>query len=343
GEIIDLGADKSTVAALKENVKNIDDAVKSLGNAAKERLDLATRHQRLYEELRTHQAAFVAAANPAMMAAQANINAILTSANLSTDDATEAARAVELLGNAVSSTNVVAADMMAALSAPTSDALEQISASLDAAKKRAMSSLEALPDRRSTADIKAAAQKLLPLADGKDGVFKVRQRELDSIDYGQLILDEFRKLNTGLGISVRQLVEGVQTETEASSSQARQTIAISTQVMMVLGALTLIGSILFVWLYVGRNILWRISELQRAMKLLSNGDLETEIARGRHHDEIAVMADSLEVFRENMIRARTLGADRERDQLGRAEHASRMEARIADFEASVRGALERVQ
>lgn len=343
GEIIALGADKSTVAALQENVKNIDDAVKSLGNAAKERLDLATRHQTLYEELRTRQAAFVAAANPAMMAAQANINAILTSANLSTDDATEAARAVELLGNAVSSTDIVASDMMAALSAPTSDALEQISTSLEAAKKRATSSLDALPDRRSTADIKAAAQNLLPLADGKDGVFKVRQRELDSIDYGQLILDEFRKLNTGLGISVRQLVDGVQTETETSSSQARQTIAVSTRVMMALGALTLIGSILFVWLYVGRNILRRIGELQRAMKLLSDGDLETKVARSRNNDEIAVMADSLEVFRENMISARTLGADRERDQLSRAERASRMEARIADFEASVRGALERVQ
>jgi methyl-accepting chemotaxis protein len=200
-----------------------------------------------------------------------------------------------------------------------------------------------LPDRRSTADIKAAAQKLLPLADGKDGVFKVRQRELDSIDYGQLILDEFRKLNTGLGISVRQLVEGVQTETETSSSQARQTIAVSTRVMMGLGALTLIGSILFVWLYVGRNILRRIGELQRAMKLLSDGDLETKVARSRNNDEIAVMADSLEVFRENMISARTLGADRERDQLNRAERASRMEARIADFEASVRAVLERVQ
>jgi methyl-accepting chemotaxis protein len=343
GEIIELGADKSTVEALQENVKNIDDTVKSLGNAAKDRLDLATRHQQLYEELRTRQAAFVAAANPAMMAAQANINAILTSANLSTDDATEAARSVELLGNAVSSTNVVTADMMAALSATTNDALEQIATSLKAAKQRATSSLEALPDRRSTADIKAAAQKLFPLGDGKDGVFKVRQRELDSNDYGQLILDEFRKLNTGLGISVRQLVEGVQTDTDTSSSQARQTIAISTRVMMGLGALTLIGSILFVWLYVGRNILRRIGELQRAMKLLSDGDLETEVARGRQHDEIAVMADSLEVFRENMIRARSLGADRERDQSIRAERASRMEARITDFEASVRAALERVQ
>jgi len=343
GEIIELGADRSTVAALQENVKNIDDTVKSLGNAAKERLELAARHQQLYEELRAHQTAFIAAANPAMMAAQANINAILTSANLSTDDAAEAARAVELLGNAVSSTNLIASDMMAALSATSSQALEQIAASLQAAKQRATASLEALPDSRSNAEIKAAAHKLLPLADGKDGIFKVRQRELDSSDFGQLILDEFRKLNAGLGISVQQLVDGVQADTDKSSYQARQTISLSTQVMLIVGALTFIGSILFVWLYVGRNILGRIAGLQRAMKRLSDGDLETEVMRGRQHDEIAVMANSLEIFRENMIHARALSADRDRDQLAKAERATRMEQQIMEFEASVRAALERLQ
>ena len=37
GEVIELGADKDVVAALNETVKNIDDTIKSLGAAAKER------------------------------------------------------------------------------------------------------------------------------------------------------------------------------------------------------------------------------------------------------------------------------------------------------------------
>ena len=342
-QLTELGADPAIVAALQENAKNIEDAIGSLGNAARERLELAARHQQLYEQIRAAQSAFLAAANPAMMAAQANINAVLASANLSIDDATDAARAVELQGNVVSSINQVSSDLMAALSAPSSDALEQIAASLEGAKQRAVSSLEALPDRSSTAALKSAAMTLLPLADGHDGVFKVRQRELDSTEYGQLILDEFRKLNAGLGISVQQLVDAVQNETEASSAKARRTVTIATPTMLALGALTLIGSALVVWLYVGRNILKRIGDLQHAMKRLSDGDLETSVTHTRQRDEIAVMADSLEVFRENMIRARTLSAEQDRDRLAKTERATRIEASIMEFEAGVRAALDRLQ
>ena len=42
GEIIELGADKTVVASLSETVKNIDDAIKDLGAAARERLEAAS-------------------------------------------------------------------------------------------------------------------------------------------------------------------------------------------------------------------------------------------------------------------------------------------------------------
>ena len=100
---------------------------------------------------------------------------------------------------------------------------------------------------------------------------------------------------------------------------------------------------LFVWLYVGRNILRRIGNLQRSMQLLSDGDLETEIYRSSQHDEIAAMANSLEVFRESMIEARALTADQDKDRIAKAERASRMEARIVEFEATVRTALDSLQ
>src|SRR5580698_4547731 len=79
GEITELGADKSVVAALNETVKNIDDTIKSLGSAARERLEVAALHDKQYEALRGAQAAFVAAASPAMMNAQTQINAVLGS------------------------------------------------------------------------------------------------------------------------------------------------------------------------------------------------------------------------------------------------------------------------
>jgi methyl-accepting chemotaxis protein len=343
GEIIELGADKTVVANLTETVKNIEDMIKSLGSAARERLEVAALHENQYVALRKAQTDFVAASAPAMMDAQSQINAILSSANLSTDDATEAARTVEQLGNVIASTNLMASDMTAALSANTSDTLEAIEKGFKETQARVKSNLEQLPKSTGTKALSDAALKLLALGEGKTRVFRVRQQELDADDYGQTILEETRKLNVGLGISVQQLVDGVQKETDASTWQARQEISFATKVMLGLGALTLVGSILFVWLYVGRNILRRIRNLQRSMQLLSDGDLESEIYQSSQKDEIAAMANSLHVFRESMIEGRALTADQNKDRIAKAERASRMEARIVDFETTVRTALDSLQ
>src|SRR6201996_4224437 len=117
GEITELGADKAVVAALNETVKNIDDTIKSLGSAARERLETAAQHDRQFDALRAAQANCVTVAAPAMMDAQAQINAILQSANFSLDDAAQAARLVEQLGNVIASSNLMASNMAAALSA----------------------------------------------------------------------------------------------------------------------------------------------------------------------------------------------------------------------------------
>jgi methyl-accepting chemotaxis protein len=343
GEITELGADKAVVAALSETVKNIDDAIKSLDAAARERLEAAALHEKLYHELRKSQSAFVAAASPALIDAQTELNSIYAAANFSQDDATKSQRTADQLAEIVFGGNRMAFDMLAGLSATSSETLEVIEKEFRFAQSRVKSNLVLLPKTTAMNALRDAGSKLLAIGDGKSGVFKVRQKELDADDYGQLILEEARKLNVGLGISVKQLVDGVQTATDASTWQARQEISFATIAMLALGGLTLIGSALFVWLYVGRSILRRIGLLQRSMQLLSNGDLDTEIYRTVQRDEIAAMANSLEVFRESMIKARALSADQDKDRVAKAERATRMEARIVEFEAAVRAALDGLQ
>ena len=343
GEITELGADKAVVAALGETVKNIDDMIKSLGSAARERLNVVALHDKQYEALRGAQTGFVAAASPAMLDAQTQLNAVLGSANLSADDASEAARTVDQLGNVIASGHQAASEMNAALSANSSDTLEAIEKEFKDTKARVASNLELLPKNSGTKGLADAAQKLLVLGQGKTGVFKIRQKELDANDYGDVILEETGKLNVGLGISVQQLVDGVRKETDASTWQARKMISFATLVMLGLGVATLVGSVLFVWLYVGRNILRRIGNLQRSMQLLSDGDLQSEIFQSRQRDEITSMASSLQIFRESMIEARSLSADQDKDRVAKAERASRMEGRIVEFEATVRAALDNLQ
>ena len=277
GEIIELGADKQIATALRDTAKSIDEATQSLVSAARERLDTGALHDKQYEALRKAQLTFVGAAGPAMLDAQTRLNAILGAAEVSADDATEAARTVAQVSTISANGNLMAADMMAALSANNSDTLEAIEKEFKATRDRVKSNLEDLPNMPSMQAVRDAVQKLFAFGEGKTGVFKIRQKELDAIDYGQTILDETRKLNVGLGISVQQLVDGVQKETNASTFQARQEISLATTAMLALGALMLVGSALFVWLYVGRNILRRIRELQRV-------DAAALGRRSRHRD-----------------------------------------------------------
>jgi methyl-accepting chemotaxis protein len=342
-EIVQLGADKNVVAALTENVKNIDDMIKSLGSAARERLEVAAQHEKLYDAVRKAQRRFIAAAGPAALDAQTELYSIYAAPVFSQTDAIKAHKSADQLGDISASGNLVAFDMIAALSTNSADTLEAIGKEFRTAQARMKSNLEALPKTTAMSGVRTATLELLALGDGKTGVFKVRQQELDADDFGQTILEETRKLNVGLGISVQQLVDDVQKETDAATGQARQEISFATMVMLALGVLTLVGSVLFVWLYVGRNILQRIGGLQRSMQLLSNGDLETEVFQSKQNDEIAEMANSLHVFRESMIQSRSLSAEQDKDRVAKAERASRMEARIVEFETTVRTALDSLQ
>jgi methyl-accepting chemotaxis protein len=343
GEIIELGVDKQVISALSETIKNIQEAAQSLISAARERVTLAAQHDKQYDALRSAQAAFVAAASPAMLDAQTRITAILGSASLSAADAIEAAQTVDQLGNVVASGNLAAADLIAALSAGSNDKLDDIAREYKSAQGRVRSNLDLLPSNRGTNALREAAAKLLALGEGKGGVFSLRQKELDAEDYGQTVLEETRKLNVGLDVNVQQLVDQVQKGTAASTFMTRQQISFATTIMLLMGAATLIGSVLFVWRYVGGNILRRIGSLQRSMQLLSDGDLESEIYQSHQSDEVASMANALQVFRESMIEARALSAEQDKDRAAKIERSSRIETRIAEFEATVRSALDNLQ
>ncbi len=339
-EIADLGADKTVITQLSETAKSIDDMIQSLGSAAKERLEAAKHRERLYEALITEHAAFTWTTDLAMEGARATVTALLSSAETNDTQIAIANKEAEQIGYLIADSNLMVVNMAAALSATKAESLETLQEAFKKSRDNLKTNMEVPAKDQATEGVRSAIVKLIGFGEGKTSVFKLRQKELDATDYGNLILDETRKLNRGLDVSVKQLVEAVQSETTATTLDARNTISLATIVMLGLGALTLIGSALFVWLYVGRNILRRIGNLQSAMQRLSSGDLDAEIARCRQNDEIAEMAKTLEVFRDSMIQSRTLSGEQDRDRVVKAERAARMEQHIAAFEGTVRTALD---
>src|SRR5262249_27712139 len=130
--------------------------------------------------------------------------------------------------------------------------------------------------RRSLDDLDAKARDLDPklralfveqigrirtLAFGADAILAVRGQELDLIGSAQKLIGENADLSVRLAAAVDRLVS--EAEGEVSSS-ARGAIALqrnSARVLLAFAGLSLLSSILIVWLYVGRNLIRRLMRL----------------------------------------------------------------------------------
>jgi class 3 adenylate cyclase len=70
---------------------------------------------------------------------------------------------------------------------------------------------------------------------------------------------------------------------------------------MVIVALSLISSVLIVWLYVGRSLIARLTELSVCMESVAGGDLKVNLPSGGADDEIGRMVNALTVFRDTAV------------------------------------------
>ena len=64
--------------------------------------------------------------------------------------------------------------------------------------------------------------------------------------------------------------------------------------------LTLVSSFLIVWLYVQRNVIFRLTHLTNSMNAIASGDLEVPLPKPGS-DEIGQMASALTVFRDTAV------------------------------------------
>jgi methyl-accepting chemotaxis protein len=111
------------------------------------------------------------------------------------------------------------------------------------------------------------------------------------------------------------------------------------QVGMLAGlALLLVGGMFFL---IGRSIVNPINAMTAAMRKIAGGDMSTAIPAQERRDEVGVMAQSVQVFKDNMIEAIRLRG--EQDVLKSQADAERklLLSRMADdFESGVRSSLD---
>jgi HAMP domain-containing protein len=155
------------------------------------------------------------------------------------------------------------------------------------------------PDLKSS--LLARVQEFRSLVSGPDSIVETRRRELGLIAEGQRLLAENAEESSRLTNAVSGLVTGAELDITRANLEARSTQRLSTVVLIAVVVMSLVSSSLIVWLYVGRNIIARLTGLSVCMESVASGDLKVHLPSDESDDEIGRMTKALTVFRDTAV------------------------------------------
>jgi serine phosphatase RsbU (regulator of sigma subunit)/HAMP domain-containing protein len=132
-------------------------------------------------------------------------------------------------------------------------------------------------------------------------VAAARKDELAILEQANALLTVNAQLSTDLTNEVSRLVAQANTDIVNARSHASSLQAVNRNVLLAVAASSLVSSILIVWLYVGRNLIRRLTALSESMLEIAAGNLQAPLPAPIGGDEIAEMTHALVVFRNTAV------------------------------------------
>ena len=135
----------------------------------------------------------------------------------------------------------------------------------------------------------------------------------------------------GQPVAVIELVKDT-TEYEAAAASSQRTL--------ILGTIAILAGAALLALLIGRGMSRPLTAITAVMNRLSSGDTDVKIPGGRRKDELGTMAGAVDVFRRNMIEARTLREAQEAAKQQAELEKKALQRQMADrFEADVKSVV----
>ncbi|MEJ7012881.1 adenylate/guanylate cyclase domain-containing protein [Sinorhizobium meliloti] len=189
--------------------------------------------------------------------------------------------------------------LLQAAVAPTPGDLSLISFPL----RRSIETLESLTpefDEQLRKRFQQLVDQFEALIDGQRSIPNARNEELAVVAEGQKLVVENDGLSRKLTLAVDRLVAAAKGDIAEAGEEAATVRRYGTGVVLGSALLSLLSSVLIVWLYVDRNLLARLTGLSHSMLAIAAGDLRVPLPQTRG-DEIGRMAKALRVFRDTAI------------------------------------------
>lgn len=138
------------------------------------------------------------------------------------------------------------------------------------------------------------------LIEGQDSILSARRTELILVGDAERLLVENAGLSAQLTKAVDTLVAAARGDIRAASGEALTAERVGRSILLTVVSLSLLSSLLIVWLYVDRNLVARLQGLSNSMLAIAGGNLRAPLPRDGG-DEIGQMAKALAVFRDTAI------------------------------------------
>src|SRR5262245_11000928 len=208
-------------------------------------------------------------------------------------------------------------------------------ATLRAQAQRAIRSIDGLV---SDIDPDLSTELFRPIAQlradvrGESNVFGLRQTEIFAIARSKQLIAENAAFSAHLHNSVERLVTSSRADIATADLAAKRAQQVNANILLSVALLAVLSSFLIVWLYVGRNIVARLTQLSGAMRAIAAGRREIAVpATG--DDEVAAMGRAVEVFRRNAVELDHLLVER-------AEAATKLERIVEQRTAELTESLQ---
>ena len=293
---------ETAVIVLRRNLKELDDLVAA-------RLDVAARKEELLRRLSatTNGSQRLVAAGilvmnsklPQWQAATADASLAPDQSAAATVDLVQAIAAYIPQQKAQQEISAVNDALVRTADAPTPGDLALILFPL----RRSIAVLDAVSadiDEKLRTRFQQRVEEFKALVDGPDSIPKAREDELAVLAQGEKLLAENNQLSRDLTAAVDRLVSVADSDIIASGLEATTVQRYGTGVVLGSAFLTLLSSVLVVWLYVDRSLLARLAGVSQGMLAIAGGNLRAPLpAAGR--DEIGRMAEALRLFRDTAV------------------------------------------
>ncbi|WP_426530051.1 methyl-accepting chemotaxis protein [Bradyrhizobium sp. McL0615] len=348
-EVARTQSDREAIDRLKKLIAAMNGKLGALDGAVDDRLKLSARGEEIVKAAQNTQTKLNDVLLPAGEKAQADIT--MVSMTLGGDANQSMMTLLKLVStqvpvsqgfaDLVGFVNLASSLLDRAAVAPNAESVTALEKNFKAMSAKVEEKLDIVNTLQPTEGLPKAGEAWLKLGAGET-IFEMRRKELAASQLGQKLLDETRGLTDELAKEVAGQVKAVTNKTKEATDRSDEAISFGTFVMLMIAAISVAGAALFVWFYIGRNLVARLVGLESTMTRLAGGDLSAEVDTKRGGDEIGQMAKALSVFREGIVEANAAAAEKAVEQEAKQRQAALIDQLTREFNDGATSALSAV-